>query len=237
MIRCLAVDDEAYAAEIIAGFVRKTPFLELVGISTSALEALHLVQEDRVDLVFLDIQMPDLSGIQFLKAIGNRCKVVLTTAYPDYALEGYDLDVVDYLMKPIPFERFLRAAHKAQTLIGPSKLSVGKDVNQERDYLFVKGDSKHKFIKIGYADIRYIEGLKNYVSIYTDKDRMVTYTRLADLEVELPSPPFHRIHKSYIISIKHVKGIEGHQVQIADRYLPIGESYRKDFYSCLKRDV
>jgi len=241
MIRCLAVDDEAYAAEIIASFITKTPSLTLVGIRTNAIDALHLVQQGKVDLVFLDIQMPELTGIQFLKIAGTQCKVILTTAYPDYALEGYELDVVDYLMKPIAFERFLRAVQKVQAItpVAPPDTVNQRDAidmgdASQIDYIFVKGENKHKFIKVNYADIRYIEGLKNYVSIYTTKERIITYQRLADLQEELPSPPFFRIHKSYIVSLHHINRIEGNSVSIDGQYLSISESYREGFYRWIK---
>lgn len=241
MIRCLAVDDEAYAAEIIASFIKKTPFLTFVGICTNAIDALHLVQQGKVDLVFLDIQMPELTGIQFLKIAGKQCKIILTTAYPDYALEGYELDVVDYLMKPIAFERFLRAVQKVQAITpvaAPDTMNQRDAIDtcdgSQIDYIFVKGENKHKFIKVNYADIRYIEGLKNYVSIYTPKERIITYQRLADLQEELPSPPFFRIHKSYIVSLHHINRIEGNSVSIDGQYLSISESYREGFYRWIK---
>lgn len=250
MIRCIAVDDERYAADIIAGFIQKTPSLTLVGTFTNVLDTIPLIQQGKVDLVFLDIQMPELTGIQFLKIMGSQCRVILTTAYPDYALEGYELDVVDYLMKPIAFDRFLRAVQKAQHVL-PARRPASNTVSttlsdrvdqpaapatelSQTDYIFVKGENKHKFIKVNYADIRYIEGLKNYVSIYTSKERIVTYQRLADLQDKLPSPPFFRIHKSYIISLHHINRIEGNNVSLDGQYLPVSESYREGFYAWIK---
>ncbi len=228
MIRCLAVDDEAYASEIIANYIKKTPFLELVGTTTNAFEALTLVQNNLVDLVFLDIQMPELSGIQFLKICGEKCKVILTTAYPEYALEGFDLAVVDYLLKPVSYDRFYKAAQKAQVLIDKtSQTSLN-------DFMFIKGDAKNKFIKIDYKNILYIEGLKNYVSVFTHSQRIITYQALRDLETQLPSPPFYRIHKSYIISTANIKMIDGNIVHIADQSIPIGETYREEFYKIIK---
>ncbi|RDC56376.1 DNA-binding response regulator [Pedobacter chinensis] len=236
MIRCLAVDDESYASDIIATFINKTPFLELVGTTTNAFEALNIVQEGKVDLVFLDIQMPELTGIQFLKIVGGKCKVILTTAYPEYALEGFDLDVVDYLLKPISYERFYKAAIKAQQVISPAQYEVVNSpvVATGNDFIFIKGDTKNKFIKVNYDDILYIEGLKNYVSVYTSSQRIITYQALRELEVDLPKPPFYRIHKSYIISLEKIKMIDGNTVYINDQSIPIGETYKEEFFKVVR---
>jgi len=237
MIRCLAVDDESYASDIIAAFINKTPFLELVGTTTNAFEALNMVQEGKVDLVFLDIQMPELTGIQFLKICGGKCKVILTTAYPEYALEGFDLDVVDYLLKPISYERFYKAALKAQQILNPIPVvqpEVIQQPAQSNDFIFIKGDTKNKFIKVNYNDILYIEGLKNYVSVYTATQRIITYQALRELETQLPKPPFYRIHKSYIISIEKIKMIDGNTVFINDEAIPVGETYKEEFFKVIR---
>lgn len=236
MIRCLAVDDESYASDIIATFINKTPFLELVGTTTNAFEALNLVQEDKVDLVFLDIQMPELTGIQFLKICGDKCKVILTTAYPEYALDGFDLDVVDYLLKPISYERFYKAALKAKQIISPVSYEVVNIpvAGASNDFIFIKGDTKNKYIKVNYSDILYIEGLKNYVSIYTATQRIITYQSLRELEVDLPKPPFYRIHKSYIISLEKIKMIDGNTIYINDQSLPVGDTYKEEFFKVVR---
>lgn len=240
MIRCIAVDDEAYASEIIATYINKTPFLTLVGTTTSAFEALNLVQEGKVDLVFLDIQMPELTGIQFLKITGGKCKVILTTAYSEYALEGFDLDVVDYLLKPVSYERFYKAALKAQQLLMPTTAEPDLKesapiANASNDFMFIKGDTKNKFIKINYNEILYVEGLKNYVSIYTTTaQRIITYQTLRELEEQLPQPPFYRVHRSYIVSTEHIRVIDGNNITLADQSIPIGETYREDFFKMIK---
>ena len=236
MIRCLAVDDESYASKIIATFINKTPFLELVAATTNPFEALNLIQEGKVDLVFLDIQMPELTGIQFLKILGGKCKVILTTAYPEFALEGFDLDVVDYLLKHIPYERFYKAALKAQQIIAPAQTEM---VNVSvpavgNDFIFIKGDTKNKFIKVNYDEILYIEGLKNYVSVYTATQRIVTYQSLRELEIDLPKPPFYRIHKSYIISLDKIKMIDGNTLYINDQSLPVGDTYKEEFFKVIR---
>lgn len=238
MIRCLAVDDEAYASEIIATYIRRTPFLELIGTTTNAFEALELVQQGKVDLVFLDIQMPELTGIQFLKICGGKCKVILTTAYPEYALEGFDLDVVDYLLKPVSYERFYKAVSKAQQLIAPGiqmpQETTAATTIQPNDFIFIKGDSKNKFFKIDYKDILFVEGLKNYVSIYTSSQRIITYQSLRELETLLPKPPFYRVHKSYILSIDKIKMIDGFAVYIDEHSIPVGETYREEFFKIIR---
>lgn len=234
MIRCIAVDDEAYASKILADYIQKVPFLELVGTSTSPIEAINWVQEGRVDLVFLDIQMPELTGIQFMKICGSKCKIILTTAYPEYALEGYEHDVIDYLLKPIPFDRFLKSVHKVQAVMHPQVAIAPPAVAATPDYMFVKGESKNKFLKIDYADILYIEGLKNYVSIYISGQRVVTYQALRDLEEQLPQPPFYRVHKSYIASLDKISMVDGNTIYIADKSIPVGETYRDGFFRMIR---
>jgi DNA-binding LytR/AlgR family response regulator len=244
MLRCIAVDDEAFATRLLASYIQKIPTLALVGTTTNPLEALQWVQEGRADLVFLDIQMPELTGLQFLKICGNRCKVILTTAYPEYALDGYEHDVVDYLLKPIAFDRFLRAVQKAQALLPapapvappppPAPVASPPLVTASADYLFVKGESKNKYLKLNYADILYIQGLKNYVSIHVPGQRVVTYQTLRDLEAQLPQPPFVRVHKSFIISLDHLRMVEGNTLLVGTESITVGETYREDFFKLIR---
>jgi len=207
----------------------KTPELKLVTATQDVFEALNLVQEGKVDLAFLDIQMPELTGIQFLKICSNKCRFILTTAYPEYAIDGFELDVIDYLLKPVSYERFYKAVLKVQQAFHQTGNS-----GLNNDFIFIKGDAKNKFIKINYNDILYIEGLKNYVSIYTTTQKIVTYQTLRELEVQLPNPPFYRIHKSYIIAIDKISIIESNAVMINNRYLPVGETYREAFLKVIK---
>lgn len=242
MIRCLAVDDEAYASEIIAGYIKKTPFLELTGTTTNPFEAIQLVQAGKVDLVFLDIQMPELNGIQFLKICGNNCKVILTTAYEQYALEGFEHDVIDYLLKPVPYDRFYKSVMKARLIMErhlmptpePSPSTVPLQQNTSSDYLFIKGDSKNKFIKVDLKDILYIEGLKNYVSVYTAAQRLITYQSLREFESQLPENLFIRVHKSYIVSYSHISSVDGNSLFINGQLLPIGETYKAAFFNAIR---
>ena len=237
-LRCIAVDDEAYATRLLASYIQKIPTLTLVGTTTNPIEALHWVQEGRVDLVFLDIQMPELTGLQFLKICGHRCKVILTTAYPEYALEGYEHDVVDYLLKPIAFDRFLRAVQKAQALLpAPAAaplLPPTPAVPSASQSLFVKGESKNKFLRLDYADILYVEALKNYVSIVTPRERVVTYQTLKDLAEQLPQPPFLRVHKSYLVSLDKIRMVDGNTIYIEDQTIPVGETYRDTLFRLVR---
>ena len=239
MLRCIAVDDEAYATRLLASYIQKIPTLALAGTTTDPLEALQWVQEGRADLVFLDIQMPELTGLQFLKVCGSRVKVILTTAYPEYALQGYEHDVVDYLLKPIAFDRFLRAVQKAQALLpaaplAPPPTPPAGPPPPAPDYLFVKGDSKNKYFKLRYADILYVEGLKNYVSIVVPGQRIITYLTLRELEAQLPQPPFVRVHKSFIISLDHLRMVEGNTLLVGSESIAVGETYREEFFKLIR---
>ena len=230
MIRCLVVDDEPLALDILEDYISKVPFLTLVKTTTSAIEGLSLVQSDAIDLVFLDVQMPELTGIQFLKIINGKCDVILTTAYSQYALDGYELDVVDYLLKPIAFDRFYKAAQKVlqnsgnTNLPAPDVLSVQKN----HDFIFVK--TEHKIQKIYLDDILYIEGLKDYISIFTRSERIITLQNMKKMEESLPSKSFIRVHKSYIIALGKIESIERSRIQIGEKIIPIGDTYREYFF-------
>ncbi|MFD2784874.1 LytR/AlgR family response regulator transcription factor [Hymenobacter rubripertinctus] len=242
MIRCLVVDDEAPALAILADYISQVPFLTLVGTTTKPIEALTLVQQGGVDLVFLDIQMPRLTGLQFLKLAGNKCRVILTTAYPEYALEGYENDVVDYLLKPVSFERFFKAAQKALALLPgpvaavllPPPAAPVLPAPAPADHMFVKGESKNKFLRVEYADILYIEGLSNYVAIQLPELRLVTYHTLKDLTETLPQPPFLRVHKSYIVSLSKIRMVDGNTIYIGEKEIPVSETYREQLYQLIR---
>ena len=230
MIRCLVVDDEPLALDILEDYISKVPFLTLVKTTTSAIEGLSLVQSDAIDLVFLDVQMPELTGIQFLKIINGKCDVILTTAYSQYALDGYELDVVDYLLKPIAFDRFYKAAQKVLQSSGNSNSSAPEvlSVQKNHDFIFVK--TEHKIQKIYLDDILYIEGLKDYISIFTRSERIITLQNMKKMEESLPSKSFIRVHKSYIIALGKIESIERSRIQIGEKIIPIGDTYREYFF-------
>lgn len=231
MIRCLVVDDEPLALDILTDYIEKVPFLELVKATTSAFEALSLVQNNAADLVFLDVQMPELTGIQFLKIINGKCCVILTTAYSQYALDGYELDVCDYLLKPIAFDRFYKAVSKVQSQLAPVSSvpqAPERPASTAPDFIFVK--TEHRIQKIYIHDILYIEGLKDYVSIFTPVERVITLQHMKKLEEVLPNQRFARVHKSFIVSIDKIESIERGRIQIGDKIIPIGDTYRDSFF-------
>jgi DNA-binding LytR/AlgR family response regulator len=233
MIKCIAVDDEPLALEIITDFARKVPFLSLVQTFESATEAMQFLKEERVDLVFLDIKMPDITGIQFLRSLKYPPLVVFTTAYGEYALDGFDLDVVDYLLKPVPFERFLRAATKAQEYLNVSQQKNG-DSSYVNDYIFIK--TEYKIIKINLEDILYIEALKDYTKIYTPFQPVLTLRSLKSFETRLPSDKFIRVHRSYLVSLNKINSVEKNTVMIANQSIPISDGYRDRFYEVINRN-
>lgn len=190
-----------------------------------------MVQSGAIDLVFLDVQMPELTGIQFLKIINGKCDVILTTAYSQYALDGYDLDVVDYLLKPIAFDRFYKAAQKVLQTKGNNHSSIPELQSTQQnnhDFIFVK--TEHKIQKIYLDNILYIEGLKDYISIYTGTGRIITLQNMKKMEESLPPKSFIRVHKSYIISLGKIESIERSRIQIGDKIIPIGDTYRDYFF-------
>ena len=224
LLRVIVVDDEPLAMQLIADYVRKTPGLELVFQTTKVLEALQWVQDGKADLAFLDIQMPELTGIQFMKIIRNSCKVIITTAYADFALEGYEYDVIDYLLKPVTFERFLIAANKAMLKTNSRQESVAPE---SPAYIFVK--SEYRVQKIDVADILYIEALRDYIAIHTSSSKIMSLESMKNMEAMLPVKDFIRIHKSFIINRGKIDFIERGKVVIGKNYLAVGETYRERF--------
>ena len=237
MIRCLVVDDEPLALHILEDYISKMPFLELVKVTTNPIEALQLVQQGGIDLVFLDVQMPELTGIQFLRIANGKAKVILTTAYPQYALEGYELDVIDYLLKPIAFDRFFKSVQKAQAVLQPaSKPDIKLETTSQQndflsDFIFVK--TEHKIQKVYLNDILFIEGLKDYISIFTPSERIITLQNMKKMEDALPEKHFIRVHKSYIVSINKIDSIERSRIFIGEKVIPVGDTYRDDFFKVI----
>lgn len=239
-LKCIAVDDEPLALDIIEDYISKVPFLELVKRTENAIEGLQLVQAGGIDLVFLDIQMPDLTGIQFLKIANNKASYILTTAYSQYALESYDLNVSDYLLKPIAFDRFYKAVEKvhnqhknnAEPAVAaapvPAPAPVAAPLQPVQDFIFVK--TEHKIQKIELDDILYIEGLKDYISIFTKAERVITLQNMKKMEETLPSSQFIRVHKSYIIALDKIESIERSRITICGKIIPIGDTYRDEFF-------
>lgn len=234
---CLIVDDEPLARNLLTEYVKKVGFLKLVNTCSNPLEALELLRNNPVDILFLDIQMPEITGITFLKILQKKPLVILTTAYSEYALESYELDVVDYLLKPITFDRFLKAVDKAgQRLNAGTAPVVEKTVPAEpaQPFVFVKDGTK--LVKINFDDILYVEGLKDYVTIHTKTQKVVSLQRLKSLELQLPADRFIRIHHSYIVALKAIDVIHKGEVQIGNAMIPISDTYRKAFKEFVDRN-
>jgi len=236
-LTCLIVDDEELARTLLENYISRLPYLKLAGKCSNPIEALQLLQHQSVDLIFLDIQMPEMIGTDFLKSLSHKPMVVFTTAYAEYALEGYELNVVDYLLKPFPFERFLKAVNKASDLsklksnIESTCIISSEDAATEKNYILVK--SEHKVHRIYYNDILYIQSMREYVAYYTPKGRILSLGSLKKLEVDLPQSQFLRIHKSYIISKAKASTLEGNMVHIGKEKIPIGASYREEVLKLL----
>ncbi len=227
--KCLIVDDEPPAIRLLDSYIDKVSFLDCVATTTNSLEALAIIDRDAIDLVFLDIQMPELTGIQISRLIQGKTKIIFTTAYPQFALESYELNAVDYLLKPFEFERFYEAILKIKNEEKSNKKS------RNDDFLFIKTGGKNNFEKVYVNDISYVEGLKNYVAIHLKDKQIITYNTLKHIEDYLPKEIFIKIHKSYIISLHHINKTDSLSVYIDNNCLPIGNTYKQSFFDIIKK--
>ncbi len=232
-IKCLVIDDERLAREYIKNYITKIPQLELLGEFNSPLKAIDLIKSGKVDLLFLDIQMPDITGLDFIKSLSNKPEVIFTTAYQEYALEGFNLNVVDYLLKPFSFDRFFQAVNKVFDKLEPKKADVDEHFESEQaqakiesTYIAIRAD--RKFYKINFTDLVYIEGQRAYVTFHSQKKKITALASLKELEDALPANEFVRIHKSYIVAIREILSLEGNLIEVADTKLPVGKSYKDD---------
>lgn len=237
-IRCLIIDDKPLALDILADYVNKVPFLELVHQTQNPLEGLDWVQTGRVDLIFLDIQMPEITGLQFLNIIKGTCQVIMTTAYAEYALDGYEHDVVDYLMKPYAFDRFYNAVEKAKHRFLPLPVALASFSStitsvkeKSNDYIFIK--TEHKIQNVPLQSILFLEAMQNYVIIHTETGKLVTLQALKQFEEKLPSPQFVRVHKSYLVAVSKIECIERSRIFIKQHIIPVGSTYRDAFFQLL----
>lgn len=232
--KCLIVDDEPLARELIKGYVSKLENFEIVAECSDAMKALNALRAKPVDLIFMDIQMPQITGIEFLKTLKHPPKVIITTAYRQYALEGFELDVVDYLLKPITFERFLKAVNKFYQMNQDDvKLVTNQSGEKGTDDTFIYVKENKKVIKIYLSEIKYIEGLSEYVQIYTDKRKIITKTSMAQIEEKLPKDNFLRIHKSFIISVSKIEAFTANTIELQGKELPVGRSYKNAVLNAL----
>ncbi len=229
-MKCIAVDDEPMALGIVEKYINKVPFLELEKSFRDSLDALDFLQKNQVDLIFLDINMPDLSGIQFLRSLTSQPLVIFITAYSEYALQSYDYQAVDYLLKPVEFDRFLKAANRAMKQF---KLLTSQDSvftpseKDKKDYVIIKSGAE--MIRIKNSDIHYVESAGNYVIFFTENQKIMSLMNMKEVLSMLPSSQFSRIHRSYVVAFRHIDLIERHQVTINKRIIPIGSIYRESF--------
>jgi two-component system, LytTR family, response regulator len=245
-IRCLVVDDEPLAREVIARFIARVPTLELVADCDNAIRAMTIIRQQPVDLLFVDILMPELLGTELIRILGNTPKVILTTAFPEYAVESYELDVVDYLLKPIQFERFLKAVNKASIQIGiaagpampapsppagPTLPLAERPQGRTEPYLYFRTD--RKMVKVMLDDIVYIEGMKNYIKIISSKGVIITKNSMAAIEAMLPESAFLRIHRSYIVSKSKIRSFTGELIAVGNAEIPIGKLYKQNVMKLL----
>jgi DNA-binding LytR/AlgR family response regulator len=233
-IRCIIVDDEPLAIEILESYVAKVEQLQLVSTFRNAVSAFTFLQQHSVDLIFLDIQMPKLSGIDFLKTLKNAPKVIFTTAFRDYALQGFELEIVDYLLKPIPFDRFLKAVAKVLHQPAPTITASKPDVVPD-NYVYFKVDKK--MIKTKMADVLYIESIKDYVKVKTPEREIVTQQKISYLEESLPREQFLRIHRSFIVNLEKIDAYSATDVEIGKHSIPIGRNYKNDVMKILARNI
>jgi len=227
MIKFVLIDDEPLAIDLLEDYINMTEGLELAGRFTNPIDALHALDKLQPDVVCLDVQMPELTGIQFMKITKGKYPVVLTTAYQEYALEGYEHDIVDYLLKPVSIDRFLIAVEKIKKRVSVNTESKMAKTVSVSDYIFIK--SEYKTLKIDLADIRYLEGLSDYVAIHVDGKKHLTLDRLKAFESKLPSSSFVRVHKSYIINLAHIDHVERNRIVMGDQRIPVGATYQKAF--------
>ena len=223
-LNCLIIDDEPFARKGLEEHVQEIDFLHCVASCENVLKATSYLSEQQIDLIYLDIHMPKVSGIDFLKSLKNPPLAIITTAYSDYALEGYSLDVIDYLVKPITLQRFLKASQKALEFFQSKSRAEYKNAPSE-DYFFVRCD--RKFEKIFFRDVSYVEGMQNYAVIHVADRKLITYITLASLENQLPKDQFLKVHKSFLISVPHVKAIEGDEILLEHARIPISRTLRE----------
>lgn len=228
MIRCIAIDDEPLALKQIASYIKKTPFLELAGQCESAMQAIEVLENSPVDLMFVDINMPDLSGMDFVKTLDNPPKIVFVTAYSEYALEGFRVDAIDYLLKPVSYVDFLKSANKVKVWFD-THIKKPDEVKSNKDFLFIK--SEYKILRINFDDIKYIEGMNEYIKIHlTTSKPVMTLLSMKSIEEQLPADRFMRVHRSFIVSLAKISVIERSRIIFDGTvYIPISDQYKSNF--------
>ena len=237
-IRCLAIDDENHALEVLKMYIEKTPFLSLDGMLNDPWEGLQFIKEKEIDLIFLDIQMEGINGIQFMEILDKKIPIILTTAYSEYALKGYEFQVKDYLLKPFSYHRFIKAVTLVWNEFIPGS-TVNNSEQQDKpadEVLLIKSDAKHKYYRIRKSEVMYIESMRNYVRYYLKDKNIISLQSLTKTEKTM-GDKFLRIHKSYIVNLDAIEMIDGNQVVIGQIKLPIGSNYRKFLYDSLDKNA
>jgi DNA-binding LytR/AlgR family response regulator len=234
-IKCLAIDDEPLALKQIGAYIKRTPFLELVALKNSALDALEYISSNQINLIFVDINMPDLNGMDFVKSLEEKPNIIFTTAYSEYAIEGFKVDAIDYLLKPIDYKDFLKAVNKVKALVELKELQY-ESIKTTQDHIFVK--SGYKLMQIRLSDIKYIESMHEYIRIHLINDKPVmTLVSLKSVEELLPSNKFMRVHRSFIVNLGRIKVIERYRIIFDNNvYIPISEHYRAKFQEFLDKN-
>lgn len=235
MIKCIAIDDEPLALKQMESYIIKTPELELICSFDNGLQAMIFLNEESVDLMFVDINMPDLSGMDFVKSLKSPPKVIFTTAYSEYALEGFKVDAVDYLLKPISYADFLKSVNKAKERILSEKKSKNS-VSSNKDYLFIK--SEYKIIRLNFSEIKFIEGMREYVSIHTEnhKEPIMTLMSMKKLEEHLKNTSFMRVHRSYIVNLSKITTIERNEIIFEKKIIPVSNQYKEKFQEYINKN-
>ena len=232
MIKCLAVDDEPLALDILESYIKKMPDLELVGKCSNALEASEFLKNHKIDLMFLDIQMPEITGLEFMRSIANPPLVVFCTAYSDFAVEGFELNAIDYLLKPVGFERFTKTIDRAREYMSLKKSDDVEAPDLENDHRFIKSNQKQ--VKLSYDQILYVEAFADYVKLYTTEKRYITLQTMKNMEIKLPKEKFIRVHRSFIVGIKYITTFNSSELEIGTIKIPVGKNYKDEFLAKMR---
>ena len=236
MIRTIAIDDEPLALQLVSSYIEKTPALEMAGTFDNPIDAMEFLEENTVDLIFLDIEMPDLNGIEFARLLENKPKIVFTTAYEKYALQGFKLEAIDYLLKPFGYSDFMKAVERVRKQIGFEKAANKEEISSNNEFLFLK--SEYKIRRINFNDIIYIEGLKDYIKVFIqNQDKpIMSLSSMKAIEEKLPSDKFMRVHRSYIVNLERIDTVERSRIVFGKVYIPVSDQYKEAFQEFLNKN-
>lgn len=231
-MKCLLVDDEPLALDILEGYISRTPGLELVGKCSNALEASEFIKNYKIDLMFLDIQMPEITGLEFMRSLSDPPLVVFCTAYSDFAVEGFELNAIDYLLKPVAFDRFSKTIERATEYLSLKRNDGVESSDLSNDYIFIKSNQKQ--IKLSYDQIQYVEAFADYVKLHTPEKRYITLQTMKNMELKLPKTKFIRVHRSFIVALSSITSFNSSEVEIGPVKIPVGKNYKDEFLATMK---